>query len=151
MATSTITDLREAVAFSPALKRKGIKPWAAPLQALNDVASRIEDTYANIEKDGPRRLDEGSVPFYRTFVRPLGRPIVEAMAQRHPGNRPLALVAYLLQYGADATVGACAILLCLSHVVRANPGYAAIVLGAHAQHVIRLTMVAAPLIGAMFV
>ena len=125
-------DVAEALRFSRAKVCRGQRPYAAPSARLNNLASRIEDSFANIRRDGPRRLDEGAVPYWRTFPQPLNQPIIEG-ARRGLLGRQLATVAQGL---VDSSVGACALALALYHLGQLRRGMAAIVLGHHARHVV---------------
>lgn len=141
-------EMRDALNFTKPRLQRGYRPFAAPSAALNDLGTRIESTFANISKDGPRRLNEGDVPYWSTLPNdPLCHPIVESAS----GGRAMRLLANLPQCLANTGIGICALAMALYYAVRLKRNCAQIVLGAHAIHVAQAVVtVGVPLTLAIF-
>ena len=144
----TISDLREATQFTRAPLRRGMKPFAAP-KSLNRLASRFEDVYLNLRRDGPRRLDEQpGQPYWATLPKGVSHPISNvtsnSVVMRHLRD--------FAQSEVDATVGLFAVVLALYHCGRLRPQYAQLILGHHALQIVNTTFWAmGPGVGLMLI
>lgn len=125
-------DVAAGLLFGRAKVRPGRKVLVGT-DTMRRLATRTEDSYVNVRRDGPRRLDEGSVPYWQTFPDPLHQPLVEAAG---PG-RVRQQLALFKQGLVDSSVGACALVLALYHTGRLNKDFAQLLLGHHARHVVQ--------------
>lgn len=132
---ATLADLNAALHFGRAPKRGGSKPFAGPTPWHNEHATQVTDRYMNIERDGPRRLDETGVPYYKTLPQGVVAPIVlEAKARPLRGLLALDRAKFRQLY-VDLIVAVHAIRQALALYKQGDKEQAAMVLQGHLLHV----------------
>lgn len=137
----SLADLEAALRFSRAPRVLGHKPDAGPSAWYNDHATRVTDAYVNIERDGPRRLDEGGVPYYKRLPQGIVGPVVLAAAlKRARGVPALGMPDWskFKQAWVDGVVAVYAALKALALYRRGDRDDAVDVLCRHFVHLARL-------------